>query len=247
MLQKVEGIVIRKVDYGETNVILTLFTREKGKIGVMARGAKKHKSRLSSVAQLFTYGHFVYQQGRGLGTLNQGEIIDSFRGIKEDLFKTAYCAYMIEFLDKVTEEQNPQPYLFEHLWQSLHQLDEGTDPEVITFIFEMKMLRQAGIGPQVDHCSNCGRTEGEFSFSIREGGLLCERCSHLDPNRIPLAKPAARLLRLFYHFDLNRLGNISLKKQTKDQIRFVLTTYIDENSGMVFKSKKFLNQLNKFE
>ncbi|MGG1573591.1 DNA repair protein RecO [Fictibacillus sp. NRS-1165] len=247
MLQKVEGIVIRKVDYGETNVILTLFTRENGKIGVMARGAKKPKSRLSSVAQLFTYGHFVFQQSRGLGSLSQGEIIDSFRGIKEDLFKTAYCAYMVEFLGKVTEEKTPQPYLFEHLWQSFNLINDGADPEVITFIFEMKMLQQAGIGPQVNHCANCGRTEGEFAFSIREGGFLCDRCHPMDPNLIPLTQATARLLRLFYHFDLNRLGNISLKKQTKDEIRFVLSTYINEYSGLYFKSKKFIDQLNKFE
>lgn len=247
MLQKVEGMVIRKVDYGESNVILTLFTRENGKIGVMARGAKKPKSRLSSVAQLFTYGHFVFQQSRGLGTLNQGEIIDSFRGIKEDLFKTAYCAYMVEFLDKVTEEKSPQPFLFEHLWQSFNLVNEGADPEVITFIFEIKMLQQAGIGPQVNHCSNCGNTEGQFAFSIREGGFLCERCQYLDPNHIPISKATARLLRLFYHFDLSRLGNISLKNETKAEIRFVLATYIEEYSGMFFKSRKFIDQLNKFE
>ncbi|EIT85208.1 DNA repair protein RecO [Fictibacillus macauensis ZFHKF-1] len=247
MLQKVEGIVIRKVDYGESNVILTLFTRENGKIGVMARGAKKPKSRLSSVAQLFTYGYFVYQKNRGLGSLNQGEIIDSFRGIKEDLFKTAYCAYMVEFLDKVTEENGPNPYLFEHLHQSFHLLDEGVDPEVILSIFEMKMLVQAGIGPQVNRCVHCGRTEGTFSFSMREGGFLCERCLAIDPNVLPLTPAAARLLHLFYHFDLQRLGNVTLKQSTKDEIRTVLSMYIEEFSGIYFKSKKFLNQLSKFQ
>ncbi len=65
MLQKCEGIVLRTTDYGETNKIVTLYTREWGKIGVMARGAKKPKSRLSAITQPFTYGYFLMQKGNG--------------------------------------------------------------------------------------------------------------------------------------------------------------------------------------
>ena len=79
MLQKCEGIVIRTTDYGETNKIVTLYTREWGKIGVMARGAKKPNSRLSAITQLFTYGYFLLQNGRGLGSMQQGEIITPLR------------------------------------------------------------------------------------------------------------------------------------------------------------------------
>ncbi|MGE0992705.1 DNA repair protein RecO, partial [Bacillus sp. GMa5/2] len=77
MFQKVEGIVIRTTDYGETNKIVTIFSRELGKISAMARGAKKPKSRLASVSQLMTHGHFLIQMGSGLGTLQQGEIIST--------------------------------------------------------------------------------------------------------------------------------------------------------------------------
>ena len=79
MLQKCEGIVLRTTDYGETNKIVTLYTREWGKIGVMARGAKKPKSRLSAITQPFTYGYFLLQKGSGLGNLQQGEIIAPLR------------------------------------------------------------------------------------------------------------------------------------------------------------------------
>ncbi|MGC4375995.1 DNA repair protein RecO [Fictibacillus sp. Mic-4] len=247
MLQKVEGIVMKTIDYGESNLIVTMFTRENGKIGVMARGAKKPKSRLSSVVQLFTYGQYVYQKGSGLGSLSQGEILSTFRHVKEDLFKTAYCAYMLEFLDKVTEEKKRNPYLFELLLQSLQLVDEGVDPEVIAFIFEMKMLRVAGVGPEVNQCANCGSREGQFSFSIREGGLLCERCAEIDPHRIVISSQVARLLRLFFHFDLNRLGTISLKKETKKLLRMILSLYIEEFTGITFKSKRFLDQLSKLE
>ncbi len=65
LMKKVEGIIIRTTDYGETNKVVTIFTKEFGKLGVMARGAKKPKSRLSSASQLFMYGVFVIQTSSG--------------------------------------------------------------------------------------------------------------------------------------------------------------------------------------
>lgn len=247
MLIKSEAIVIRTSDYGESNKILTVYTKEFGKLGMMARGAKKTKSRLSSVSQLFTHAHFLIQKGSGLGSLSQGEIINTFRGIKQDIVKTAYGAYMVEFLDKVTEDQKPSPALFEFLLLSLTYLDEGVDPDILKGIFEMKMLRLAGVGPQVDRCIMCGRKEGNFAFSINEGGFLCDQCRHTDPHALPLPSQTARLLNLFYHIDLARLGNVSVKKDTKEALKQILSTYIDEYTGVRLKSKRFLDQIQAFE
>ncbi|WP_102345561.1 DNA repair protein RecO [Bacillus sp. Marseille-P3661] len=246
MLQKVEGIVIRTNDYGETNKIVTIFTREMGKIGVMARGAKKPKSRLTSVTQLFIYGYYLVQKGSGLGTLQQGEIISTWRGLREDLFKSAYAAYVVELTDKLTEERKINPYLFELLYQTLQYMNDGVDLEVLTLIYEMKMLNVAGIYPKLDGCVACSNTEGKFAFSVREGGFLCHRCYHLDPNFIPISPAALKLLRVFYYFDLTRLGNISLRDETKSELKLVITALYDEYSGLNLKSKRFLQQLNHF-
>ncbi|MFC7372542.1 DNA repair protein RecO [Fictibacillus iocasae] len=247
MIIKAEGIVIKTIPYGESNSIVTLFTREAGKIGVMARGAKKTKSRLSSVVQLFTYGMYVIQKGSGLGTLNQGEVLSSFRSIREDLVKTSYCAYICELLDKTAEENKRNPYLFEHVYQSLRLIDEGTDPEIITLLFEMKMLLTAGVKPQVSQCASCGAQEGNFSFSVREGGFLCERCRRHDPYCLNLSTGAAKILYLFSTLDIQRLGNVSVKKETKNELRTVMDAYMDEYLGVYLKSKKFLSQLNKLD
>ncbi|MFC0188146.1 DNA repair protein RecO [Fictibacillus aquaticus] len=247
MIIKAEGIVIKTVPYGESNVIVTLFTREAGKIGVMARGAKKTKSRLSSVVQLFTYGMYVFQKGSGLGTLNQGEVLESFRSIREDLIKTSYSAYISELLDKVAEGNKKNPYLFEHFYQSLRFIDEGTDPEIITLLFEMKMLMIGGVKPQVSQCVQCGTQEGDFVFSVREGGFLCSRCMHQDPYHLKLSAGAVKILYLFSNLDISRLGNVSVKKETKKELRAVMDAYMEEYLGVFLKSKKFLNQLNQFE
>ncbi|MGD6940871.1 DNA repair protein RecO [Cytobacillus gottheilii] len=247
MLEKCEGIVIRTANYGESNKIVTLYTREWGKVGMMARGAKKPNSRLSAVTQPFTYGYFLMQRGSGLGTMQQGEMISSMRSIKEDIFLTAYAAYIVELLDRSVEDRKPNPFLFELLFQSLNLINEGYDPDIIMNIFEMKMLNTLGLYPVLNQCAVCGSTDGHFSFSIREGGLICHRCLEKDPYHYKLSPAAVRLLRLFYYFDLSRLGDISVKEETKAELKKIITAYYDENSGLNLKSKKFLNQMEKFD
>ncbi|MCM3161821.1 DNA repair protein RecO [Metabacillus litoralis] len=244
MLQKCEGIVIRSTDYGETNKIITLYTRELGKVGVMARGAKKPNSRLTSITQLFTYGTFLFQKSSGLGGLQQGETILSFRSIREDIFLTAYASYLAELLDKSTDNLDRNPFLFELLKQTLQYLDEDVDPDILIHIFEMKMLPVLGLQPQLNACSICGQKDGTFHFSIREGGFLCHRCFENDPYRLQISPMTVKLLRLFYYFDLNRLGNISVKQETKNELKMVINSYYQEYTGLTIKSKRFLDQMD---
>ncbi len=247
VLEKCEGIIIRTTNYGETNKIVTLYTREWGKIGVMARGAKKPSSRLAAVTQPFTYGYFLVQRSSGLGSLQQGEMISSMRSIREDIFLTAYASYIVDLTDKGTDDRKPNPYLFELVYQSLNLVNEGFDAEIIVNIFEMKMLNTLGLYPVLNQCAVCSSTDGHFSFSIREGGLICHRCLEKDPYHYKISPATVKLLRLFYFFDLSRLGNISVKPETKAELKKVINAYYEEYSGLNLKTKKFLNQMAKFE
>lgn len=246
MLQKCEGIVIRTTDYGENNKIVTIYTREWGKIGVMARGAKKPNSRLAAITQLFTHGYFLVSRGSGLGSVQQGERISSFRSIGEDIFLTAYASYIVELTDKCTEDKKPNPFHFELLFQTLNYLNEGYDPVILMHIYEMKMLNSMGLYPILNQCSVCGSTDGHFSFSVREGGFICERCLSKDPYHFKISPVTVKLLRLFYYFDLSRLGSISVKEETKAELKLVITAYYEEYSGLYLKTKKFLNAMDKF-
>jgi DNA repair protein RecO (recombination protein O) len=247
-MKKIEGIVLRSIDYGESNKIITIFSRDLGKFGAVARGAKKPKSRLASVSQPFTYGHFICMIGNsGLATIQQGEVIDTFRGIKEDLFLTSYTAYIAELLDKGTEDRNHNPFLFELLYQTMKAIEEGHDPDILKNIFEIKMLTVLGFHPSLDHCAICGSNHGPFVFSIKEGGILCERCSHHDRFSLKVQQVTLKLLRLFYYFDLNRLGSINVKDKTKKELDLCISAYYDEYSGIYLKTKRFLQQLDKLK
>jgi DNA repair protein RecO (recombination protein O) len=247
LLQKVEGIVIRCIDYGETNKIVTLLTRELGKVSVMARGAKKANSRLAAMTQLFTYGYFLVQKSHGIGALQQGEIISSMKDIRQDIVVTAYASLVIEVTDKALEDKKHNPYLFELLYQTLNYMEEGLDAEVLSLIYQLKLLPVLGLYPIIDTCASCHDSTEFVAFSIREGGFLCKRCIHNDPYHLKMNETAMKLIRVFYHFDLVRLGNISVKKENKRQIRKIIDIYYDEYAGMYLKSRRFLNQLDFFD
>ncbi|HLR70614.1 MAG TPA: DNA repair protein RecO, partial [Pseudogracilibacillus sp.] len=109
MLKQLEGIVLKTQDYGETHKLITVFTKQFGKLTAISRGANKPKSKLSAVSQAFIQGDFLIYVSKGLSTIQQGQIIQSFRHIREDIEKTAYAAYMIELTDKTLESKNPIP------------------------------------------------------------------------------------------------------------------------------------------
>ncbi|GGC92012.1 DNA repair protein RecO [Thalassobacillus devorans] len=247
MFEKVEGIVLRTKEYGETHKIVTLFSREKGKFGIMAKGAKKPKSRMASITQPFIHGHYLVQTGRNLGSLSQGEVISSLRGVREDIIKTAYAAYLAEMTDKMVEDKQPDPFLFQQFLQTLIWITEDKDPEILTMMYELKLYKKAGFAPQLEVCVNCSNENGPFSFSVKEGGFLCFRCKHIDPEAYGLTEKMASLLRLFAHVDVARVGNITIKEENKRKIRRLMDAYYDYYGGYYIKSKKFLKQLDLFK
>ncbi|MFJ8063041.1 DNA repair protein RecO [Psychrobacillus sp. NPDC096426] len=245
MLQKVEGIVLRTSSYGETDKIVTIFSRELGKRAAMARGAKKPTSRLSSISQPFTYGYFLIQQGRGMGTLQQGEIIDSMRSIREDIFTTAYASFIMELVDKLIDDEYPKPQIFTILQEAMEAISEEYDPEAISLFVEWKMLPIAGIYPVLHQCANCGATDGEFAFSFAQIGFLCHRCFSVDPYLIRLTPAQVKLIRTFYTVPISQVGKLTLKKETKGFIKKIVRTIYNEQVGVRLKSQGFLDQMEK--
>ncbi|MFX0559148.1 DNA repair protein RecO [Tepidibacillus infernus] len=246
MLVRTEGIVIRTVDYGETNKIITLYTRTHGKVSLMARGAKKTKSRFSSMSQVFSYGEYIFFLGKEMGSLNQAEHIRMFPTFHTDIEKTAYAAYLIELIDKMTESNDPNPFLFQQLLAGLELIDEGKDEEVIARIFEMKILYISGYRPHLHSCAICGSEEALSGFDIRHGGLVCSK--HFDQYRTIALQPITiKLLQMFEMIDMKRIGQVNIKDSTKIQLSHVMKSFFDQYIGITLKSRQFLDQLHKYK
>lgn len=247
MLHKTVGIVIRTQDYGETHKLVTIFTKKLGKVTAISRGANRPRSRLSAVSQLFIEGDFLLYVNKGLGTLNQGEVIASYRNIREDLMRTAYAAYIAELTDKLLEEKEPDPFIYEQLKQTLDWMNEKAHYEIPVMMYELKLFQKGGFAPVIDKCVNCGSTEKPFGFSIKEGGALCPRCTTLDEQVISLEPALFKVLSICLNVGLERVGKINVKEKNIRMLRSIIDQYYDRYGGFQLKSKKFLDQIDKFE
>lgn len=247
MLYRIEGIVIRSIDYGESSKIITLCTKLHGKVGVFVRGAKKARSRHVAATQLFTYGEFVFFRGMGhLGTLNSCEILESNRLLREQLHLTAYASYVVELMDKALQDEEADGLMFEQLHAYLQAIAKGKDVQVTTHLFEMKLCQRIGVAPQLYVCVTCGKKENIVAFSWWLGGALCESCK---PHGLARGITNLRILVLLQRFertDLCRLGDITLKPTTKFQLRTCMGGYMDKHVNIRLKSLQFLQQMEKY-
>lgn len=244
MLKQIEGIVIKSRDYGETNKILTIFTKQLGLLTALSRGANKPKSRLSSLSQVFIQGDFLIYVSKGLSTIQQGQIVESYRHIREDIIKTAYAAYIVELTDKIVEQRQPDLFLYDQLCRTMTWINEKDDYMIPIMMYELKVYKKGGFAPIVDRCINCNGVNRSYAFSIREGGLLCTQCLHIDPHAITIAESVAKLLPILENVGLERIGNISVKESNIRLLRRILDHYYDQYGGFTLKSRKFLSQLD---
>lgn len=247
MLEKIEGIIIKTIDYGETNKIITIFSKNMGKFTALARGAKKPRSRMAAVAQPFILGQFFVYVNRGLSTIQQGEIIDSFRGLREDIVKTAYTAYITELTEKLLDEKSPDPFLYEQLYETMKWIAKEEDSEIPIMMYELKMFAKGGFAPIFSQCVHCGSKVDAAAFSIPEGGLLCSRCRQIDPETIQLSNIQIKMFQLFQNVGLEQIGDISVKTENRRLFRQLIDAYYDRYGGFYLKSKRFLKQLDKFQ
>jgi len=247
MLYRVEGIVLRSIDYGEGNKIVTLLTNTSGKVGVLVRGAKKVKSRHASLAQPFTYGEFIFFKAKGLGTLNSGEIMESHHILREQLDLAAYASYTAELTDRSLQEDEPTGFHFEQLKACLGALQEGKDAQIVTHLYEMRILDYSGYLPELSVCVSCGSELGQEPprLSAQAGGLLCYRCAGRDSDTVKLSDGALKLLRLFSRMDMRRLGTIAVKPETKAELKLCMRKLMDTHLGFQLKSRNFIDQLER--
>ncbi|WP_042223427.1 DNA repair protein RecO [Oceanobacillus manasiensis] len=246
MLEKIKGFVIKTTDYGETHKIVTIFSKNAGKISVLAKGAKKPKSRMAAVTQPFIYGEFFVYLNSGLSTLQQGEVIHSLRRIREDIVRTAYAAYISELLDKLMDQKSPDINIYDEFDHTMHWIADKEDPIIPIMMLELKLFQKGGFAPTVDRCANCGQKRNPYAFSIHEGGLLCRQCRYVDGAAVELPDSVSKLLYVFSAVNLDQVGSISVKEENKLLLRQLLNNYYDTYGGFYLKSRKFLSQIDLF-
>jgi DNA repair protein RecO (recombination protein O) len=242
MLYHVEAIVLRTMDYKESDSIVTFFSRELGKVSVVAKGVKKVKSKYGAACQLFTYGHYSFYKSKQLGTLRHAEISASFYDLRASLDHAAACSYLNELVDLMVRDGEPDEPLFIQYLAALQAIDDGKEARFIVQLFELKWLAAAGYEPQWRHCVECGSRKTPFTFSERVGGVLCGRCQTDAEAARPFPEPLRHLLISMQEMDVRSLGSIELRESTLTVITQLLRRFSDYHVEHRWRARNFYDQ-----
>jgi len=140
---KTEGIILKRINYGEADRILTIYTKHYGKIKAIAKGVRKITSRKGGNLELFNHCVLFLAEGKNLDILTEAQVINSFSRLSKDLEKTAAAFYLVELVDQLTPERQANRQVFDLLVQTLNQLSECQTDKLIAN-FEIKLLRLLG-------------------------------------------------------------------------------------------------------
>ncbi|MDZ7835880.1 MAG: DNA repair protein RecO [Alkalibacterium sp.] len=246
-LEEVHGFVLSVRKHRERDFLVKLFTQEYGKLMFFVRGTKNPNNKLKPAIQPFTQATYITDiRDQGLSFIRDVKMVTPFASIQQDIFKNAYGTYILQLADAALEDRQVDPGLFQQLVRGLEAIDEGLDAEVIMNIFEIRFLRQFGVMPELRGCVICGVTEGAFDYSSVHHGFLCPKHYYEDERRYHASPKAIHFIRLFSVISFDKINSISVKDETKKEIRAVIDQLYDELVGIRLKSRRFIDSMKEW-
>ena len=178
-LGKSSAVVIGSFPLGESDRVVTFYSREFGKIRGVARAARRVRSRFGSALELGTLGELVFfETGRSeLARVDHFDITRPFNRVREDLERLARAAWIIECVARLTAERDRHVALFALLVRSLRALESSRSPARVAICFGVRSIEALGHRPRLDACVECGRAYPFPRPALGDGGLVCEACT----------------------------------------------------------------------
>ncbi len=245
--------MLRCVEYGDYDLIITFFTLKRGKITVIAKSAKKSSKRFGGILELFSVLDIVYSTSKGrqkgLPILNEAALKTPNMTIRQDIMKTAYASYWADLINIWLEEGVRQDHLFHLFNHVLCLLDTGCgDDTVISVLFQIKFLNLSGHSPDLTQCCVCHREidkvkTSSFIFDLSRGGLICEGCNQGNGGQISIGKGTLKQLQWIKKSDLKTAGRIRFTSRAIEESLNFLEVFVPYHLGRDPKSLKFLRQI----
>lgn len=244
---KIRGIVIKEINIGEADKIITIFSRNAGRVSALAKGGKRPRSKLCAASQWLCYGEYVLYRGKDLYSVNTCEVIEPFYKIRNDMEKLTYAAHFMDIILEIVQENEPSPRLLQLLLNSLHMLAETTkQPELLSRIFELRALTLAGFAPHVGCCMGCGlEALKSCSFSFLKCGFLCdsEKCTDLDRSAVEVSSGAAKALQHIVLSGVRELFSFGVSPDVLAELGRISLRYLRERLERDFTKLDFLKSI----
>ncbi len=256
-----DGLIIRECDVGESDKLLTVLTRERGKLLLLAKGVRSKSSKLSFLCRIFNYANFEYYEKNGRFWLASGDITTPFFTSPKDIDSISIASYVLEVACEISGENFSDETLLRLLLNTLYALENKLRPyEQIKGAFEFFAATHAGFAPDVSECESCGsdisdeNNKKSFMLDVRGGALICSECATNIPQSlindggelIPLTPEVIMAIRYAVSAPVNRLFSFTLSKES-DVLLFSRAgeNYLRDHLERGFEALDFYRAMNK--
>lgn len=191
---KTEGVVLRRRNLGEADRLVTLLSRDRGKVTAVARGARRPRSRLGGRLEPGVRVRALVAEGRTLDIISQVEVLDAYAALRLDLERMGVAAEVLELADRALADRHPHPEVYRLLLDALGLL-RGDSRPVVALWFAARLLVLTGHRPSLRRCRACGqRVRPPAAWSTALGGCLHAACAGRDPRAAAISGPDLALL-----------------------------------------------------
>lgn len=229
LMEKTEGIILRLADFSETSRIVTLFTRDFGKIAALAKGGRRLKGPFESGLDLLSRCRIVFirKSSSGLDLLTESQLISRFRPRERELASLYGGYYVAELLSSLTEDYDPHPALYDDAVDVLERLSTEEDWKLPILRFELVLLREIGQLPGFEVCLVCGQpveTTNSVGFWVSQGGLICNQCGRDEYAHTHIHAGTAAVLRRLSGESESDWRRVAVSVQQVREIKQVTTS-----------------------
>jgi DNA repair protein RecO (recombination protein O) len=246
--QRIEAIILKHADFGEADRLVTLYSREEGKLRAIAKGARKPGSRKGGHLEPFSRASLLLSKGREIPVVEQAEAVELNSTLSQDLVALGYASYAVELLDKFSADHDENRGVYRLIRDTLQRLASGEDLQLAVRFYEVKLLEQMGFRPELQNCLNCGRKiepEDQY-FSFEQGGVLCPACgAQLRAQRISLG--ALKVLRHLQRSDYAEAKRAKPAPAVQLELESLMNLYVSYLLERNLNTPKFLRRVRRNE
>ncbi|OGZ19216.1 MAG: DNA repair protein RecO [Candidatus Nealsonbacteria bacterium RBG_13_38_11] len=231
---RTQGFILKKSDVGEADRLFAVFTKDFGKLELLARAERKIKSKLRSGLELFYLSEIEFIQGKAYKTLTDAILIESFGNLRKSLKAVAIASKIAEISDSLLRGQEPD----EKLWQLFRETfkilnDQKIKTETRNLVYHYFLWNFLSLlGYQLDfyRCASCQKklVPEKIYFSFKKGGLVCSGCGKTENLENPISLNAIKLIRILLEKNLSALSRLKVEKSDLDSLKEISNYYFSE-------------------
>lgn len=248
MTYKTQGIILRHQDWQDFSRLYFFYTKDRGKLSLIARGVRKIKSKQNGKLTPFSIIEVMIANGKKIDTLATAEIIKDFPNLKKNLVALGVATFCLELVDRLTGQEAKEVKVYKLLDEVLTLLNENINAndellKALGWVFGLKLIELLGFGPDLYHCVNCqADLRSPYSLAPRKGGLVCDK--HVGQEEcVAVAAQDVDILRQILKISLSDFMEISLDgpaaNKLSSNIKHLLLSHLEGD----LKSEKFLEKL----